>query len=92
VLDHVSIRVADYDRSKTFYQAALAPLGYTLAMELSSGAGFRKAFIPDFCIRLSFRAERRRRGVEESSACRVEGSLPGRQGFLDSAASRLRSE
>jgi catechol 2,3-dioxygenase-like lactoylglutathione lyase family enzyme len=51
MLDHVSLRVADYDRSKTFYTAALAPLGYTLAMESASGAGFRKGFIPDFWIK-----------------------------------------
>ena len=51
MLDHISIRVTDYDRSKKFYQAALAPLGYTLAMEADSGAGFRKGFIPDFWIK-----------------------------------------
>lgn len=51
MLDHISVRVADYDRSKKFYEAALAPLGYTLAMEVSSGAGFRREFIPDFWIK-----------------------------------------
>jgi catechol 2,3-dioxygenase-like lactoylglutathione lyase family enzyme len=51
VLDHISLRVTDYDRSKRFYAAALAPLGYTLAMESASGAGFRKGFIPDFWIK-----------------------------------------
>ena len=51
MLDHVSLRVADYDRSKRFYAAALAPLGYTLAMESASGAGFRRGFIPDFWIK-----------------------------------------
>ena len=51
MLDHVSLRVADYDRSKKFYEAALKPLGYTLAMEAASGAGFRKGFIPDFWIK-----------------------------------------
>jgi catechol 2,3-dioxygenase-like lactoylglutathione lyase family enzyme len=51
MLGHVSLRVADYDRSKRFYAAALAPLGYTLAMESASGAGFRKGFIPDFWIK-----------------------------------------
>ena len=51
MLDHISIRVADYDRSKKFYAAALAPLGYTLAMEVDSGAGFGKGFIPDFWIK-----------------------------------------
>ena len=51
MLDHVNIRVADYERSKKFYEAALAPLGYTLAMENASGAGFRTEFIPDFWIK-----------------------------------------
>jgi catechol 2,3-dioxygenase-like lactoylglutathione lyase family enzyme len=51
MLDHISIRVADYDRSKKFYKAALAPLGYTLAMEVDSGAGFSREFIPDFWIK-----------------------------------------
>ena len=30
MLDHVSLRVADYERSKKFYVAALGPLGFTL--------------------------------------------------------------
>jgi catechol 2,3-dioxygenase-like lactoylglutathione lyase family enzyme len=51
MLDHVSIRVADYHRSKRFYEAALKPLGYTLAMESDSGAGFRREFIPGFWIK-----------------------------------------
>jgi catechol 2,3-dioxygenase-like lactoylglutathione lyase family enzyme len=51
VLDHISLRVADYRRSKQFYVAALAPLGYTLAMEGASGAGFSKSFIPAFWIK-----------------------------------------
>lgn len=51
MLDHVSIRVVDYDRSKQFYEAALAPLGYTLAMERSEGAGFRSRRTPDFWIK-----------------------------------------
>ena len=51
MLDHVNIRVADYDRSKKFYEAALAPLGYKLAMEAESGAGFGKGFIPDFWVK-----------------------------------------
>jgi catechol 2,3-dioxygenase-like lactoylglutathione lyase family enzyme len=51
MVDHISIRVADYERSKKFYEAALAPLGYTLAMEVGSGAGFRRGFIPDFWVK-----------------------------------------
>ena len=51
MLDHIGIRVADYERSKRFYAAALAPLGYQLFMEGSSGAGFRKEMIPDFWVK-----------------------------------------
>lgn len=51
MLDHISLRVADYTRSKEFYRALLAPLGYTLAMEGSSGAGFSKGAIPAFWIK-----------------------------------------
>jgi len=51
MIDHINIRVADYERSKKFYQAALAPLGYSLTMESTSGAGFSKDFIPDFWIK-----------------------------------------
>lgn len=51
MLDHISIRVSDYERSKRFYAMALAPLGYSLLMESASGAGFRKDFIPDFWIK-----------------------------------------
>ena len=51
MLDHVSVRVLDYDRSKKFYLEALAPLGFTLAMENSSGAGFRRGPIPSFWVK-----------------------------------------
>jgi catechol 2,3-dioxygenase-like lactoylglutathione lyase family enzyme len=50
MIDHLSIRVSNYEASKRFYTQVLAPLGYTLAMESVSGAGFRKEFIPDFWI------------------------------------------
>jgi catechol 2,3-dioxygenase-like lactoylglutathione lyase family enzyme len=42
-LDHVGFAVANYKRSKTFYEKALAPLGITLVMEFSgAAAGFGK--------------------------------------------------
>lgn len=40
VLDHIGINVTDYERSKTFYAKALAPLGITLVMEYGKAAGF----------------------------------------------------
>jgi catechol 2,3-dioxygenase-like lactoylglutathione lyase family enzyme len=51
MIDHVGIRVADYDRSKEFCAAVLAALGYTLAMETAAGAGFRRGHIPSFWIK-----------------------------------------
>jgi catechol 2,3-dioxygenase-like lactoylglutathione lyase family enzyme len=42
-LDHVGLVVADYQRSKAFYEIALAPLGLRLLMEFSgAAAGFGK--------------------------------------------------
>lgn len=52
MIDHVGIRVSDYEQAKQFYTKALQPLGYALFMEGSSGAGFRKDTIPDFWIKL----------------------------------------
>jgi catechol 2,3-dioxygenase-like lactoylglutathione lyase family enzyme len=39
LLDHVGFDVSDYDRSKAFYEATLAPLGLTLLMEPMVGIG-----------------------------------------------------
>jgi catechol 2,3-dioxygenase-like lactoylglutathione lyase family enzyme len=51
VIDHVGIRVTDFERSKRFFTAALAPLGYRLVREHPiSGAGFGKER-PDFWIK-----------------------------------------
>jgi catechol 2,3-dioxygenase-like lactoylglutathione lyase family enzyme len=30
MIDHISLRVSDFQRSRAFYEQALAPLGYTL--------------------------------------------------------------
>jgi catechol 2,3-dioxygenase-like lactoylglutathione lyase family enzyme len=35
MIDHMSIQVTDYDKSKNFYLRALGPLGYAVVMELS---------------------------------------------------------
>lgn len=57
MLDHIGLPVSDYARSKAFYTAVFAPLGYGLVMEVtpemtgdgSSAAGFGKGK-PDFWI------------------------------------------
>jgi catechol 2,3-dioxygenase-like lactoylglutathione lyase family enzyme len=51
MLDHMGFGVTDYDRSKAFYEKALAPLGLTLLMEPVPGAaGFGKDGKPFFWI------------------------------------------
>ena len=40
IIDHISLHVADYARSKAFYLRALAPLGIGIAIEFSETAGF----------------------------------------------------
>ena len=47
MLDHIMINVQNYERSKAFYQAALAPLGYHLIMEAQGWAGFGVDDKPD---------------------------------------------
>jgi catechol 2,3-dioxygenase-like lactoylglutathione lyase family enzyme len=42
VIDHIGLSVSNYDRSKQFYQAVLAPLGYGLVKEVAGWAGFGK--------------------------------------------------
>ena len=39
MIDHVTVPVSDYARSKAFYEAALKPLGYSLAMEFEGTVG-----------------------------------------------------
>ncbi len=58
MIDHVGFPISDYEKSKTFYTKALAPLGYTLIMEVPgdiNGSGFPAAGFgangkPDFWI------------------------------------------
>jgi catechol 2,3-dioxygenase-like lactoylglutathione lyase family enzyme len=56
MIDHVGFPVSDYEKSKAFYAAALAPLGYVLVMEVGQAenddpaAGFGRDGKPDFWI------------------------------------------
>ena len=69
MIDHTGVTVSDVSRSKTFYRAALAPLGYTVIMEWQQYAGLGIAPKPDFwigegkpnvpSIHVAFRAENR---------------------------------
>ncbi|HEX2567918.1 MAG TPA: VOC family protein [Polyangia bacterium] len=55
MLDHIGIKVRDYNKSREFYRVALAPLGYSLLMEFPEQgppiyAGFGADGKPDFWI------------------------------------------
>jgi len=50
MIDHSGLSVSDVAKSKAFYRAALAPLGYSVLMEFDQVAGFGVAPKPDFWI------------------------------------------
>lgn len=50
MLDHVSITVSNFEKSKAFYLRALKPLGIGLVMEVASFAGFGADGKPFFWI------------------------------------------
>jgi len=57
MIDHTGLSVSDYERSKAFYTAALAPIGYQLLAEFPAAvtgstdvAGFGEPPKPDFWI------------------------------------------
>jgi catechol 2,3-dioxygenase-like lactoylglutathione lyase family enzyme len=50
ILDHISLAVSDYTKSKTFYEKALAPLGIAPLMEFGRACGFGKNGKPEFWI------------------------------------------
>jgi catechol 2,3-dioxygenase-like lactoylglutathione lyase family enzyme len=50
LIDHVTLVVSDFARSKTFYEKALAPLGVKVIMEFGKAAGFGRGQKPDFWI------------------------------------------
>ncbi len=51
MIDHTGLTVSDVTKSREFYRDALAPLGYTLLVQLGDDAGFGVAPKPDFGIR-----------------------------------------
>lgn len=48
IIDHLGLSVSDYEKSKTFYRAALAPLGVELVLEVEGWAGFGANGKPEF--------------------------------------------
>ena len=50
MIDHIGVSVTDVAKSKAFYRAALAPLGYAVIMEFEDDVGFGVPPKPDFWI------------------------------------------
>ena len=50
MIAHTTLPVSDYQKAKTFYHAALAPLGYSNNMEYGEAAGFNDGKNTDFWI------------------------------------------
>lgn len=47
MIDHLTLHVTDMARSRAFYEAALAPLGYRVLMEFGAGVGMGVPPKPD---------------------------------------------
>ena len=71
MIDHMTLRVRDYGKSKAFFEAALKPLGYEVLMEFQGFAGLGAKKKPDFWLaaaedrqysqlHIAFRAESRK--------------------------------
>lgn len=71
MIDHVTLRVSDFATSRTFYLAALAPLGYEVVMDFGEVVGLGAGGFPDFWI-----------GAGESSA-RVHVAFRTDRGSVD---------
>jgi catechol 2,3-dioxygenase-like lactoylglutathione lyase family enzyme len=50
MIDHITLKVRDFDRALDFYKVALAPLGYQVLMEFPGTAGLGVDGKPDFWI------------------------------------------
>jgi catechol 2,3-dioxygenase-like lactoylglutathione lyase family enzyme len=91
MIDHVSLRVRDFERAVAFYRAALAPIGYEVVMEFSGAAGLGAGGKPDFWImqaepplhanHVAFTSERAMIDAFHSAAITAGGSDNGAPGL-----------
>jgi catechol 2,3-dioxygenase-like lactoylglutathione lyase family enzyme len=90
MLDHISLRVQDYDKALAFYKAALAPIGYSVIMEFPGFAGLGEKGKPDFWItrtdkpcnptHVAFRTERAHIAAFHAAAIAAGGTENGEPG------------
>jgi catechol 2,3-dioxygenase-like lactoylglutathione lyase family enzyme len=91
MIDHVSLRVQDFERAVAFYRAALAPIGYEVVMEFSGAAGLGAGGKPDLWImqaepplhatHLAFASERALVDAFHAAAIAAGGSDNGAPGL-----------
>lgn len=90
MIDHISLRVRDFDKAKRFYTAALAPLGYAVIMEFPGAVGMGLAGKPDFWVtksaeaaptHVAFAAERRMVDAFHRAALKAGGTDHGAPGL-----------
>ena len=81
ILDHIGMTVSDGAAGKTFFSAALAPLGITVLLEVQGWVGmgkdgksefwFGEGGVPQGKMHIAFLAENRWRPVQRTTARRV---------------------
>jgi hypothetical protein len=91
MIDHVYLRVQDFERAVAFYRAALAPIGYEVVMEFSGAAGLGAGGKPDLWImqsdppihatHLAFASERALVDAFHAAAVAAGGSDNGAPGL-----------
>jgi predicted lactoylglutathione lyase len=72
MIAHTGLAVTDYRKSKTFYETALAPLGYKNNMEHGDSGGFNDGKNTDFWINESDEVAKTHLAFEAKSRAEVE--------------------
>ena len=94
MVDHITIPVTDIDRSKSFYAAALAPLGYSVHGDFDGhvGLGDGQHVIPDLWlnreataqpVHIAFRGDRRQVDEFHRAALEAGGTDNGAPGIRE---------
>jgi catechol 2,3-dioxygenase-like lactoylglutathione lyase family enzyme len=88
ILDHVTLHVSDYARSKLFYDHALAPLGIKMVMEFGTACGYGRGQKPEFWIsagKASYQTEEHLRLITPTHLAFAAGSRAQVDAFYQAA-------
>lgn len=90
MIDYTSIKASDFDKSRAFYEAALAPLGYVVVMEFEGAVGMGSGGFPDFWlgaggpsekVHIAFRGDRAAVDAFHVAAMKAGGADNGAPGL-----------